>query len=90
MAAMKHMISLIFCSVTLAATLLLCWALFPLAALSRDELAASSTPTDAELFEDVSVEGFGDIPVFDMVLHYIDNPPAETSGGETEVRFQGC
>lgn len=87
---MNHVVSILFCSITLVLTLALCWAVFPVAALSRAELEATKTPTEAELVDDVEIEGFGSIPVFDMVLHYIDNPPLESDDDEPQVRFQGC
>ena len=87
---MKHLTGIVFCSITLAATVVVCWFLFPLAAMSEQELAATRTPMDAELYENVTLPDFGETSVFDMVLHYIDNPPAETESAESKVRFQGC
>jgi hypothetical protein len=85
-----NLTSWIFCGVTLVATLLLIGALFPYVAMSEDELAYTKTPIDAELMDDVNVQDFGEVPVLDMVLHYIDNPPLESEQAETKVRFQGC
>lgn len=87
---MKHLTGIIFCSITLVATVAACWALFPVAAMSEQELVATRTPMEAELYENVTLPNFGETSVFDMVLHYIDNPPAESESQETEVRFQGC
>jgi hypothetical protein len=81
---------LLFCSVTLIASFFAIQVLFPLAAMTPEEAVAITTPKEAELFDDVSVPDFGDVSVFDMVLHFIDNPPEESDLKLPEVRFQGC
>jgi len=86
----KHLSGISFCALTLCATVGLCWVLFPYAAMSRESVEAAQSPTDAELFSDVDVKDFGQVPVLDMVLHYIDNPPVESSEPAAAVRFQGC
>jgi hypothetical protein len=86
----KNITAIGFCVLTLAATVAISWVAFPYAAMSHEALEAAQTPTDAEEFDDVNIKDFGEIPVFDMVLHYIDNPPVDTGEAEPTVRFQGC
>lgn len=83
--------AIVFCVLCLLATFGFAKAMFPLAAMSPEQIEAAKTPTDAETMNDVTVTDFGEVPVLDMVLHYIDNPPdtpAEAASGK--VRFQGC
>jgi len=82
--------SALFCAATVVVTIVVSKAVFPYAALSHEEIAAAKTPVDAELLDDVDLGDFGTVPVFDLVLHYIDNPPLESESEETKVRFQGC
>lgn len=82
--------SALFCTTTVVATVALTWFLFPFAALSHEELAAAKTPVDAEYLDDIDLGDFGTVPVFDLVLHYIDNPPPESESESSKVRFQGC
>ncbi|MBX2886601.1 MAG: hypothetical protein KTR32_42020 [Granulosicoccus sp.] len=83
-------LSVFFCSLTLVATVAVTWLAFPYAAMSEDELSAATTPVDAELLGEVNLADFGEVSVFDMVLHYIDNPPLESDEELPKVRFQGC
>lgn len=82
--------SILFCAITAVCAFAVSWFIFPYAALSHDELTAAKTPVEAELLDDVAVPDFGEVPVFDMVLHYIDNPPLESEADAGKVRFQGC
>jgi len=87
---MQKLTGFLFCAFTLAATLGLLWVMYPNAAMSKEEYEQYKTPQDPELFEDVNIEDFGEVPVFDMMLHYIDNPPAESDNASVKIRFQGC
>jgi len=88
---MNKLLVIVFCIFSLAAVLALSWFAFPHAAMSKDQLAQLQEPQDPELFEDVELEDFGAVPVMDMMLHYIDNPPVAPEGGApAKVRFQGC
>lgn len=87
---MQKLTNLIFCAASLALTIGAMWALFPYTARSSQEVQESSTPMGAEMFDDVDLGEFGQIPVLDMMQHYIDNPPEDTGEPEKKVRFQGC
>lgn len=82
--------NIVFCIAAIAATVAVSWAAFPYAALSQEELDIALTPVDAEMADSVDLGDFGEVPVFDMVLHYIDNPPLESEEDNQKVRFQGC
>lgn len=85
---MQKLSGLMFCIASLAMVAGLAWLLFPYAALSKEEVRLAITPQDSEMFEDVDMGDFGSVPVFEMMQHYIDSPPAEADG--KKVRFQGC
>ena len=87
---MQKILSLLFCVASLAAVAGVTWLAYPYAARSSQDVADSVTPQGAEMFEDVDLGDFGLISVLDMMQHYIDSPPLEADGGETQVRFQGC
>lgn len=83
--------SLIFCGAAVAVCLLIAAALFPFAAMSKADLAASRLAASAETFGDVDLGEFGQVSVLDLVTHYVDNPPEDPSAGKVkQVRFQGC
>lgn len=87
---MQKLVSIIFCVASLAVVAGVSWLVFPYAARSAQDVQHSSTAQGAEMFEDVELADFGAIPVLDMMMHYIDNPPLEPGNGEKKVRFQGC
>ncbi len=83
--------SLLFCAAALAGSMLVAYVAFPYAAMTPEQATFVRTPQSAELFDDVDLGEFGEIPVLDMVQHYIDSPPIETgSDSGKKVRFQGC
>ena len=84
--------SLIFCGASLALTLVLCIDFIPAASISDERLQSSRVATPAYEMGEVDLGDFGQVPVQDLVDYYIENPPAEASGGEVAAkeRFQGC
>jgi hypothetical protein len=86
--------SIIFCAGTLAVCLAIAWVAFPYAALDRDTVAAWRTPQPAELLDDVDVgQGFGELPVIELMGYYVETPPAPVAAGATaapEIKFGGC
>lgn len=87
---MQKMASLIFCAVSFALVIGLMWILFPHMARSTQEVQASNTAMGAELFDDVDLADFGQVPVLDMMQFYIESPPVDSGKASTKVRFQGC
>lgn len=87
---MQKIPSVVFCLASLALVTGACWLMFPYAARSAQEVQYADTPQGAEMFDDVDLGDFGEIPVLDMMQHYIDSPPLVVDGGEKKVRFQGC
>ena len=86
--------SLLFCAAALAASLALCAAAFPFAALPEEVLRTQRQPVPAERLPDIDVGGgFGKVSVLDLVGYYLDNPPAP-AGSDVAVpavkRFRGC
>lgn len=86
--------SLSFCAASLAAALAVSWLAFPLAALDPETVARADTPQPAEMLDPVDVgEGFGELPVIELMGYYVENPPVVASGGAApapEIRFGGC
>lgn len=85
--------SLLFCAAALAASLALCAAAFPFAALPEETLSAQRKPVPAEALPDVDVGGgFGKVSVLDLVGYYVDHPPAEDRDPAVPAvkRFRGC
>lgn len=86
--------SIIFCAGMLAASLAVAWIAFPFAALDPATAAAARTPQPAELLGDVDVgQGFGELPVIELMGYYVENPPApQAAGGAAapEIKFGGC
>jgi len=82
----------LFCIVSLIGVYAVAATLFPLAAKSKSDIEYASVPQSAELFDDVDLGEFGQVPVLDLVEYYIENPPiAEAvSGTQKKTRFQGC
>lgn len=86
--------SMIFCGGSLAASLLVAWLLFPMAALDHETIAKARTPQPAESMPMFDVgHGFGEVPAIDLMDYYIENPPAPVSTGAASapaVKFGGC
>jgi len=82
--------SLIFCIGSVLSSLALAAALYPLSAVSKEQLRAATTPAAAEALPDLQLGEFGSVPVSDLVSYYIENPPASGSLPSSEVHFQGC
>lgn len=86
--------SIIFCAGSLALCLGIAWIAFPYAALDRNTVEAYRTPQPAELLDTVDVgQGFGELPVIELMGYYVDNPPAPAAGGAAaapEIKFGGC
>jgi hypothetical protein len=86
--------SIIFCVGSLTASLAVAWVAFPYAALDSETIERANTPQPAEMMEMVDVgQGFGELPVLELMGYYVDNPPAPPAGGEVaapEIKFGGC
>jgi len=84
--------SLLFCVGSLAVSLLVAVVAFPFMAMDAETVAAAATPQPAHEMGSVDVgEGFGELPVEELMAYYIDNPPAAAEpGAAPEVRFGGC
>lgn len=85
--------SAVFCAAALAASLVASGVGFSLAALPREAVEAAKKPAPAETLPDIDLgSGFGRVSVMDLVVYYIENPPA---GGAADAvpatrRFGGC
>lgn len=85
--------SLIFCVMSLVASLVISAIAYPFAALSPDAMTAWRTPAEAESMEALDLGDFGVVSPTELVDYYMENPPAPPAAGavsEREVRFQGC
>jgi len=82
----------LFCIASLISVYLVASAMFPLAAKPQSDIEYATTPQSAELFDDMDLGEFGNVPVLDLVQYYIENPPINqaVSGTEKKTRFQGC
>lgn len=90
---MLNRTGVIFCSVSLAITGVVCAAGFSLAALPRATIEAAKTPTPPEAMPELDLPGLGRVSVLDLVGYYIDNPPAPVGGDAAPAatkRFGGC
>jgi len=86
---------ILFCIVSLVATLGLAYALYPHAILPDEQLNNSKTPQDMEDFDQVISlgEDFGELTVIDLMGNYLDNPPAPVSSSQASPpkrQFGGC
>lgn len=86
--------SVVFCLCALAASLALAGLGFSLAALPKEALTAAATPAAPESLPDVDLgEGFGKVPVLELVGYYVENPPEGAASRPTRrstKRFGGC
>lgn len=91
---MVNRTAVIFCSVSLLLAIAVCAVGFSLAALPRQAVLASSTPTPPEQMPEIDLGAFGKVAVLDLMAYYIDNPPAPANAGggapAATKRFGGC
>lgn len=90
---MLNRTGVIFCSVSLAITGVVCAAGFSLAALPRATVEAAKTPAPPESLPELDLPGLGKVSVIDLIGYYIDNPPAPVGAGDAAPatkRFGGC
>ena len=90
---MLNRTGVIFCSVSLMVTAVVCAAGFSLAALPRETIAASKQPAPPETLPELDLPGFGKVTVIDLMGYYIDNPPAPVGAVGAPAaakRFGGC
>ncbi|MEZ5767138.1 MAG: hypothetical protein R3D80_05270 [Paracoccaceae bacterium] len=86
--------SWVFVASSLVVTFVVFWLAFPFAAMDRDVVARAATPQPAETLGLVDVGGgFGELPVEELMLYYVENPPAAAAPGAVaapEIKFGGC
>jgi len=86
--------SWIFVVGSLVATLVVAWVAFPFAAMDPETVARAEAPQPAEMMGMVEVgQGFGELPVEELMLYYVENPPAPPEAGAVaapEIKFGGC
>lgn len=86
--------SIIFCLAMIVGTVAISWVAYPFAAMDPEVVAAARTPQPAELLPDVEVgQGFGTLPVIELMGYYVENPPAPVATGAApapELKFGGC
>lgn len=83
-----------FCLFSLGGIIGICALLLPYATLSADDLKRSTEAADMETYDTFDLgEDFGELTIFDLIGHYLDNPPAEQTN-DTVVKkkkhFGGC
>ena len=81
---------IIFCTVSLLATLVVFAAMIPASMVSK-ELAATASSCKT-LSDDIEVEFQGileDISIWDLIRYYLENPPAPGAVSKAQ-RFGGC
>ena len=86
--------SWIFCTAALMASVAIAAIAYPFAAMPTDQYAMASEPQPAETLGLVDVgNGFGSVPVTELMDYYIANPPAKASAGPAAapvIKFGGC
>ena len=84
--------SLIFCAGSLVVSLLIAFIAFPFVAVDPETVAAAEKIVPAYEMGEVEVgEGFGLVAVEELMMYYVENPPAvESTASAPEVRFGGC
>jgi hypothetical protein len=90
---MLNRTGIVFCSVSLLVTGIVCAAGFSLAALPKEAIMAAKTPAPAENLPELDLPGFGKVSVIDLMGYYIDNPPAPAENANAPAapkRFGGC
>jgi hypothetical protein len=91
---MLNRTGVIFCSVSLVVTFVLCAAGFSLAALPRATVEAAKIPAPPETLPELDLPGFGKVSVIDLMGYYIDNPATPVGAGgaasAAAKHFGGC
>lgn len=86
--------SVIFCSVSLVIAVIVLSVGFNFAAMPRQAIESAKTPAAPESVPDIDLPGFGKVSVMDMMLYYIESPPAPSTDSGDSVpsakRFGGC
>ncbi len=86
--------SLVFCALSVIATVLVSALGFSIFAMPREAVVAARTPTPAERLGDIDLgKDFGRVPVVDLVGYYLENPPAAAPASAASPkarRFGGC
>ena len=86
--------SLAFCTLSLVISIGCAALAIPLAQVPLDLVRQHHQPTPAEELGVVDVgDGFGTLPVSELMYYYVDNPPAPAESGAAAVptrRFGGC
>ncbi|WP_137703318.1 hypothetical protein [Marimonas lutisalis] len=86
--------SIVFCVGSIVVSLAVAWVAFPYAALDSETISAAQVPQPAEMMPDVEVgNGFGELPVMELMGYYVENPPAPVAAGAApapEIKFGGC
>ncbi|GKY88430.1 hypothetical protein [Sinisalibacter aestuarii] len=85
--------SIIFCVACVIVFVGVSWVAFPFAAMDPEEVALARTPQPAELLDMVDVgQGFGELPVIELMGYYVENPPVVAAGAAAapEIKFGGC
>ena len=83
----------LFCILSLAATVAVYAALFPYTSLSPTEVEAAHEPLPMEEFDLVDLgNDYGQLTVFELVGYYLENPPPAATGEAAPRRkhFGGC
>ncbi len=83
--------SLFFCIGSVAMSLLVAILAFPYVAMDSAIITAANATVPAYEMGSYEVgEGFGEVPVEEMMTYYVENPPAVLSGPAPRIRFGGC
>jgi len=82
----------IFNILSLLGTLGISALLFSYAAVPEEKRLAASQPQPMEAFSDVDLgPDYGEIPVFELVGYYLENPPVKAAGAApVQKHFGGC
>ncbi len=82
----------IFNLFSLLATLGISAALFSSASVPEETRLSASQPQPVEAFGDVDLgPDYGEIPVFELVEYYLENPPVKsTAAAPVQRHFGGC
>lgn len=90
---MNRIAIIAFCALSLVATLACCALIFPYASMTQAQAQAAQEPADLDSFGlfDLGAD-YGELTIFDLVGHYMDNPPQPESAGAPvkKKHFGGC
>lgn len=87
------LIIIAFCMFSLGGVIAICAMLLPFTTLSADELRQSTEAAEMETYDTFDLgEDFGELTIFDLIGHYLDNPPAKSSEAVAvkKKHFGGC